>query len=75
MSGNSWTASDGEMPYDRHATDDGPRDPICAECGEAKHTPDCPYVRHVTAQWERDIAATKVKKASLRGAQARTGAA
>lgn len=61
---NSWTADDGEMPYDRHASDDGPRDPICPECGEARHTPDCPYVQHVADKIQRDRPAKAKRSAA-----------
>jgi hypothetical protein len=50
---NSWNAGPGEMPYDAERQDDGTRDPICPECGEARHTPDCPYVQHVADKIQR----------------------
>lgn len=61
---NPWTAGPGELASDRDRQDDGPRDPVCAECGQLHHAPDCPYVQHVTEKIRREQPATQKRSAA-----------
>ena len=56
MSRNSFTADDGEMPYDRHASADSVTPPsVCDECGSFHHKPDCPYVQRVSERYRQGV--------------------